>query len=84
MENRNVLINYYNVLVNGKHIEIKISGWRNALLKARKHTGDLFGTNKVEILNLNTGEIVSLEWAEIQYIKWQNKKAQSAVNSATT
>ena len=55
METR--LIPKYNILVNGRHIETNVIGWRTALAHARKHTGDLFGRNKVEILTLATGEI---------------------------
>lgn len=61
----NTLIYKYNILVNGKHIETNILGWRTALAHARKHSGNLFGKNIVEILNTQTAEILTLEQAEI-------------------
>lgn len=65
MENkRNLLIYYYNILVNGKHVETNLFGWKTAIAHARTHSGDLFGKQIVEILNINTGEIVTLEQAE--------------------
>ena len=55
METR--LIRKYNILVDGRHVETNVLGWRTALAHARTHTGDLFGKHKVEILTLETGEI---------------------------
>lgn len=63
---KNTLIYYYNILVNGKHVETNLLGWRTALAHARTHTGDLFGKQIVEILNINTGEIITIEEAEIK------------------
>lgn len=54
------------MLVNGKHVECNLLGWRTALAHARKHSGNLFETNYIEILNIQTGEIVTLEQAERQ------------------
>ena len=73
----NTLIYHYNVLVSGKHVETQLLGWRTALAHARYYMQDLFNPHvKVEILNTDTGEIVTVQDAL--------KRAQSAVNSATT
>lgn len=64
MDIRNTLIYKYNILVNGRHVEFNLLGWRTALAHARTHTGNLFELNRVEILNLSTGEIVTYEEAE--------------------
>lgn len=60
---KNTLIYKYNILVNGKHVEFNLLGWRTALAHARTHTGNLFGKTIVEILNLTTGEIITYEEA---------------------
>lgn len=55
----------YNILVDGKHVETNIIGWRTALAHARKRCTDLFTEVKqIEILNLWTGEIITLNEAE--------------------
>lgn len=51
------IIPKYNILVNGKHIETEVLGYKTALAHARKYTGNLFERTKVEILTLATGEI---------------------------
>lgn len=55
----------YSILQDGKFVESKLIGWRTALAHARKWTTNLFtDVQKVEILNLWTGEIIELEEAE--------------------
>ena len=51
------LLPKYNILVNGKHVETNVLGYRTALAHARSHTGNLFERTKVEILTIATGEI---------------------------
>lgn len=95
MENRpdiKKFIYKYNILINGKHKELGILGWRTALAHARNWKPNLFETPKrIEILNLWTGEIVSLEQAEfyakqlaIKKLEQQKKLLNEQANSATT
>lgn len=71
----NQLIYKYNILVDGKHVETNLLGWRTALAHARKHKSDLFTkVKRVEILNLWTGEIITLEQAERQAINLKKSR----------
>lgn len=70
-----LLIYRYNILVDGKHTETNLLGWRTALAHARKHQTDLFTkVKKVEILNLSTGEIITLEQAEKEAINLKKSR----------
>lgn len=52
-----VLLYHYNILVNGIAMEFNLLGWRTARAHARRYLTNLFETNQVEILCLDTGEI---------------------------
>lgn len=55
----------YDVLLYGKPVHKHVLGWRKALKLAEKYEANLFyGENKVEILNIFTGEIVTLREAQ--------------------
>lgn len=52
-----ILLYHYNILVNGIAKEFNILGWRTAKAHARQYLSNLFETNQVEILCIDTGEI---------------------------
>lgn len=56
----------YSILRQGKFVENNIIGWKTALAHAKKWKTNLFDERpqKVEILNIWTGEIITVEEAE--------------------
>lgn len=52
-----VLLYHYNILVNGIAKELNVLGWKTAKAHAQQYLSNLFETNQVEILCIDTGEI---------------------------
>lgn len=79
IENIKQWISRYSILRNGKWVENKIIGWQTALAHARRWQTNLFDDRpqKVEILNIWTGEIITIEEAEERAKKYEMRRRQS-------
>lgn len=49
------------VWINGKQAGRMQYSWKNALANANKYKCDIFATNQIEILDIETGEIIMVQ-----------------------
>lgn len=75
----------YRIYQNSTIVEDYVMGWRSALAHARKYRTNLFEyIQRVEILNIFTGEVLTLEEAELKAKLFKARKLKGAVFSGTT